>query len=81
MEKPLQRYQVNAGIYVLDQEAIDIVSKEQMIDMTEVLTQQISANRKLNAYPIHEDWTDIGRHSDYRRAIDSINTSKNLPGE
>ena len=81
LEKPLQRYQVNAGIYVLDQEAIDIVSKEQMIDMTDVLIQQISANRKVNAYPIHEDWTDIGRHSDYRRAIDSINTSKNLPGE
>ena len=81
LEKPLQRYQVNAGIYVLDQEAIDIVSKEQMIDMTEVLIQQISANRKVNAYPIHEDWADIGRHSDYRRAIDTINIPKNLPGE
>ncbi len=63
-EKPTQKFFVNAGIYVLDPEMIDLVQDEEEIDMTDVFEKAIDAKFPHAVFPIREYWVDIGRHSD-----------------
>jgi dTDP-glucose pyrophosphorylase/predicted transcriptional regulator len=67
-EKPVQRFFVNAGIYVLSPETIRSVPREQAVDMPDLLLQQVANNRKVNIFPIHEYWLDIGRIDEFERA-------------
>jgi dTDP-glucose pyrophosphorylase len=68
-EKPVQRFFVNAGIYVLEPEVLRWVKAGKPMDMTELLAQLFSEKSKISAYPIQEYWLDIGRHSDFERAM------------
>ncbi|MGB3538534.1 MAG: nucleotidyltransferase family protein [Mesorhizobium sp.] len=65
-EKPTYDFFVNAGIYVVSPEALDLVPADQYFDMPS-LFDQISLDRRV-AFPIHEYWLDIGRHADLERA-------------
>jgi dTDP-glucose pyrophosphorylase len=67
-EKPTQRFFVNAGIYVLDGEVIDLVPNDEYFDMTSLFDLVIRDKIKTVAYPIHEYWADIGRIEDLNRA-------------
>lgn len=67
-EKPVQRFFVNAGIYVLSQETIRSVPFDQVIDMPDLLLKQVKNDRKVNIFPIHEYWLDIGRIDEFERA-------------
>ena len=67
-EKPLIKSLVNAGIYVLQPEVISCLESGSKIDMPEVFQRLISSNQKTIAFPIHENWMDIGRPEDYFRA-------------
>lgn len=68
VEKPIQRFFVNAGIYVVSPSMINSVPKNQYIDMPTLLESQIERNVNVIMFPIHEYWLDIGRMEDYRRA-------------
>jgi len=67
-EKPVHRFFINAGIYVLDSKLISIIPKNESFDMTNLLDQVIAAGFKTAAYPIHEYWIDIGQLDDLSRA-------------
>ncbi|UYG00435.1 MULTISPECIES: nucleotidyltransferase family protein [unclassified Halomonas] len=72
VEKPLQRYFVNAGIYLLDPELVHRAAPDHHIDMPTVLENEIAAQRKVNMFPIHEYWLDIGRMEEFARAQKDI---------
>lgn len=75
VEKPIQRFFVNAGIYVVSPEMRKSVVKHQRIDMPSLLEKFIDKGSDVLMFPIHEYWLDIGRIEDYSRAqrdIDSI---------
>ncbi len=65
-EKPIQRFHVNAGIYVLGREIIDTVVEGQRLDMPALFEQHQSSNTLV--YPFYEYWLDIGRMDDFNRA-------------
>jgi NDP-sugar pyrophosphorylase family protein len=67
-EKPVQRLFVNAGIYVLEPEALDRVPKNEHFDMTSLLESLQKEGQGVTVFPIHEYWLDIGRAGDYERA-------------
>jgi dTDP-glucose pyrophosphorylase len=67
-EKPIQRFFVNAGIYVLEPEAIKLIPKNSHLDMTALFDRMIAKKKPVSAFPIHEYWLDIGRMDDWRRA-------------
>lgn len=67
-EKPVHKFFVNAGIYVLEPDLIDLVKAGQRLDMTELFDQAIRAGETTSAFPIHEYWLDIGRADDLARA-------------
>ncbi len=67
-EKPVQRFFVNAGIYVLSPEALDHLPAATMFDMTNLFEDLIAANKTTAAYPLREYWLDIGRLEEFERA-------------
>lgn len=70
LEKPVHRFLVNAGLYVLERAAIELVPHNHSYDMP-MLFEEL-ARRKLAAtvFPIREYWLDIGRIDDFNKAND-----------
>jgi NDP-sugar pyrophosphorylase family protein len=67
-EKPVQRFFVNAGIYVLSPEALDHLPAATMFDMPNLFEDLIAAGKTTAAYPLREYWLDIGRLAEFERA-------------
>ncbi len=67
-EKPVYRHFVNAGIYVLSPETLDIIPKDEFYDMTTLFEDLIKRKHHTSVFPIREYWLDIGRMEDYERA-------------
>lgn len=68
VEKPVYRYFVNAGIYVLDPACVNHLESNEYADMTTLFEKLLSAGHKVTSYPIHEYWQDVGRPDDLERA-------------
>ncbi len=73
-EKPVQRHFVNAGIYVLNPEAVDYVPKDTYFDMPKLFDDLIAKKHAVTAFPILEYWLDIGRSVDFEKANSEIST-------
>lgn len=71
-EKPIHRYFVNAGIYMLSQTVLKSVPKGISIDMPALLDSNINNGSSVLMFPIHEYWLDIGRLDDFHRAQSDI---------
>ena len=72
-EKPLKKFFVNAGVYVLEPELVGKVEYNTSIDMPQLLEKQINDGRLVNVFPVHEYWIDIGHKNEYDRANRDIN--------
>ncbi len=69
-EKPVHPFFVNAGVYVLEPEALEFVPRGERFDMTSLFSALLSAGRRTAAFPLREYWLDIGRMDDFERAKD-----------
>jgi len=67
-EKPVQQFFVNAGIYLLNPEVLDLIPENSAIDMTMVFEQLVADKKTILSFPIREYWTDIGKPEDFKRA-------------
>lgn len=67
-EKPVHKFFVNAGIYVLEPALAKSVAKDQYIDMPSLLEKKIGQGEQVAAFPIHEYWLDVGRIEEYEQA-------------
>ncbi len=74
VEKPIQRFFVNAGIYVVSPRVIHSVPANHKIDMPTLLEQHMNERENVLMFPIHEYWLDIGRMDDFNRAQVDIHT-------
>jgi NDP-sugar pyrophosphorylase family protein len=75
-EKPVHKFFVNAGIYVLDQVLINKIECNSYLDMPNLLEFNIKNGGKVDMFPIHEYWLDIGRIEQFEKAqVDSITFS------
>ena len=77
VEKPVHKFLVNAGIYVLDPKVISMVPKDLKIDMPELLGKLISENKNVSMFPLHEYWIDIGQIGQLNKAQYDIEQSHN----
>ena len=77
VEKPVHRFFVNAGIYLLDPTLVKSVKPGTRIDMPTLLEQQIDEGKVVNMFPIHEYWLDIGRMDDFQRAQTEVQSTLN----
>ena len=67
-EKPIHKFFVNAGIYVIDEDLINGLLRDQAIDMPDFINTRIDDGQDVNVFPIHEYWLDIGLVEQYKKA-------------
>lgn len=68
IEKPVNRFFVNAGIYILSPALVRRVPRGVRIDMPTLLEQAIAKQERVASFPLHESWLDIGRMDDFEKA-------------
>tara|TARA_Y200000002_G_scaffold379817_1_gene389921 strand:- start:22 stop:1062 length:1041 start_codon:yes stop_codon:yes gene_type:complete len=73
VEKPIHKFFVNAGIYVINSNLINQVRGSGHLDMPDLVTSEIDSPNGVNMFPLHEEWIDIGRLSDLNKAKSLIN--------
>ena len=67
-EKPIQRFVVSAGMYVLSPEAIELVPSDTFFDMPTLFEMLARQGKRTRCHPIDGYWLDIGRATDYEKA-------------
>lgn len=72
VEKPMQNYFINAGIYCISPEVAASVSGRSVLDMPDLIDRRLQEGKKVSMFPIHEYWLDIGRLSDFEQAQSDI---------
>ena len=63
-EKPIVSSLINAGVYALDPDILDLITEPKFRDMPELLDISRDLKKKVIVYPLHESWIDIGRPID-----------------
>lgn len=59
-EKPLLSHYINAGVYVVEPRLLHLVPSNQFFDLPDLLDLVLKNNERVAAFPLHEDWLDIG---------------------
>jgi len=77
-EKPAHKVFVNAGIYVVEPEALAFVPKTTFFDMPDLFSRLIEAGKPTTVFPVREYWMDIGRHADLVKANSEFDAHFNL---
>jgi dTDP-glucose pyrophosphorylase len=67
-EKPTYRHLVNAGVYVIDPQLLQLLQPNQSTDMPSLLEAAQLAGHRVVVCPIHEYWLDVGRPETLRQA-------------
>lgn len=67
-EKPIHRTHVNAGIYILEPRALDMLEPHAHCDMPSLFERLKARTERTIVYPMHEPWLDVGRPTDLDRA-------------
>lgn len=67
-EKPIQRFTVSAGMYVLSPQVLDLVPRECHFDMPLLFEAMVAKGMRTRCQTIEGYWLDIGRLPDYERA-------------
>ncbi|TAL04680.1 MAG: alcohol dehydrogenase [Rhodospirillaceae bacterium] len=77
-EKPVKSFLVNAGIYVLAPEMLDLIPRGRAINITNLFSMQLSRAKDGAAapvvFPLREYWIDVGRVEDVERAHHDLRT-------
>lgn len=67
-EKPVHRFFVSAGIYLLGPDVLKYIPPDQFFDMPTLFEILIEKNKCVSSFPIREYWLDIGRINDFEQA-------------
>ena len=74
-EKPVVQSRINAGVYILDPEALNSLKGHNHCDMPSLFEILREEKKRTVAYPIYERWRDVGRPEDL---IGASNDATNL---
>ena len=68
VEKPVHKFFVNAGVYVLNPSMLDTIDGVSYLDMPDLLQEKIDGLSQVNVFPVHEYWLDIGQIEQFEQA-------------
>nr|WP_319572701.1 nucleotidyltransferase family protein [uncultured Draconibacterium sp.] len=70
-EKPEITYQINAGLYILEPECLDIIPENKFFHITDLIKELKKMNYNVGVFPVTEgSWVDIGQWSEYSKYIE-----------
>ncbi|MBU0633189.1 nucleotidyltransferase family protein [bacterium] len=67
-EKPVQKFFVSAGIYMLSPSVLEEIPKNEFFDMPTLFEKLIEKEKKAVSFLLREYWLDIGRMEEYEKA-------------
>ena len=67
-EKPVHKFFVSGGMYILDTDVLSTIPDDVFYDMPTLFEKLIANKQKAISFPIREYWLDIGRMSDFEQA-------------
>jgi len=67
-EKPTMQLLVNAGIYVVAPEVLQLVPRGREFPITDLFTQLLAQGQRVAAFSIEDEWADVGRTEELRKA-------------
>ena len=67
-EKPIHKFFVSGGVYVLSHKALKYIPEDEYYDMPTLFEIMIEEKDKSISFPIHEYWLDIGRIEEFEKA-------------
>lgn len=68
VEKPIQRFTVSAGIYVLSPQVLPLIPRNCFFDMPSLFDEMFRVGMQARCHSIDGYWLDIGRLDDYKQA-------------
>ena len=68
IEKPVINSNISAGIFVLDPNIIKLIKNDEFCDMPTLFQRLIADKKRTFAFPIFEEWTDIGHKAELESA-------------
>lgn len=68
VEKPVQRYDVSAGIYVLEPDVLCDVPDDTLFDMPDLMARLLAQGRPVGAYRFDDAWLALDRLEDLEEA-------------
>ncbi|QDD13368.1 CBS domain-containing protein [Candidatus Methylopumilus rimovensis] len=71
-EKPITRSHINAGVYVLNPQVLELLELGEHCDMPGLFERLQTLKKRTVAYPMHEPWLDVGSHHDLEIAKKNI---------
>jgi len=76
VEKPQINYQVSMGINIFEPEVLNYIPKGKKFDIPDLIAAIIAKGMLVNCYPFNGYWLDIGRHDDYKKALEGFEKVK-----
>lgn len=71
-EKPSHKFFINAGIYVVEPSVVKNQKADSYLDMPALLNHINKNKFKVNVFPIHEYWLDVGHQKDLIKAQEDL---------
>lgn len=68
VEKPVESWPVNAGIYVIDPALVARIPRDTEYHVTQLLDDCLARNERVNTWQFSSDWQDVGRPSELQQA-------------
>jgi dTDP-glucose pyrophosphorylase len=69
-EKPTHHFFVSGGVYILDNQVLNLIPNNEYYDMPTLFENVIAKKMKSISFPIREYWMDIGRLEEFKKAND-----------
>ena len=66
-EKPSWTTYINAGIYIINNSASELIKTNEALSMPNLFTKIKEKNKNVLIYHMHEDWVDIGTPEEYKK--------------
>jgi NDP-sugar pyrophosphorylase family protein len=66
-EKPIKKFMVNAGVYIVDPTLIRLIPEDVVFDMTDLIASAKKLNKKITVFEITDRWIDIGLVENYNQ--------------
>lgn len=73
VEKPVHKFFVSAGIYMLSPTVLEYIPENEFFDMPTLFETLIGEDKKTVSFPLREYWLDIGRIEEYQKANEEYN--------
>lgn len=73
-EKPVLDYNINTGLYVVNDRFLDKIPKDTFVDMTELISDCIKEKERVGIYLIEEgQWLDTGQMEELEKTYRALN--------